>query len=69
MAVKTIIPERYTSSECKTKDINVYEIHKDYAKLMILDRLTKKTLKTVYFDIADYHKLLKLCLLHLLRIH
>jgi hypothetical protein len=60
MIIKTIIPERYSSSKCRTIDTNVYEIFEDYVKLKIINRLTQKVVKTVYFDKDDLHRVSQL---------
>lgn len=58
MSFKTIIPDRYNDKfrNGKFKYINVYEIYREYVKLLIVDRLTGKTELTLLLDKDDFDK-------------
>lgn len=58
MSFKTIIPDRYNdkSRNDKYKYINVYEIYQHYVKLLIVDRLSKKTKLTILLERDDFEK-------------
>ena len=58
MSFKTIIPDRYNdkSRNDKYKYINVYEIYQHYVKLLIVDRLSKKTELTILLERDDFEK-------------
>jgi hypothetical protein len=58
MNLQTIIPDRYNdkSRNDKYKYINVYEIYQHYVKLLIVDRLSKKTELTILLERDDFEK-------------
>jgi len=58
MNFKTVIPDRYTdkSRKCNYKFINVYEIYKDYIKLLIVDKLSGNTILTILLEKDDFDK-------------
>lgn len=58
MNFKTVIPDRYTDKSRKYnyKFINVYEIYKDYIKLLIVDKLSKNTILIILLEKDDFDK-------------
>lgn len=58
MDFKTVIPDRYNdnSSKYNYKFINVYEIYKDYIKLLIVDKLNENTILTILLEKDDFDK-------------
>ena len=58
MNFKTVIPDRYVDKSRKYnyKFINVYEIYKDYIKLLIVDKLSENTILTILLEKDDFDK-------------
>jgi hypothetical protein len=58
MNFKTVIPDRYNDKFLKFnyKFINVYEIYKDYVKLLVVDRHRGNATSTVLLDKNDFYK-------------
>lgn len=57
-----IVPDRYegkTKNQRNYKYINVFHVYKDYVKLLIIEKITKKTFNTVYFDKSDLYDVLE----------